>query len=143
MARCDESTREVRLNCPVCDKPMVVFEIDEVEVDHCVGCGGTWLDAGELELLLDGAANRDDLLASMGRTVANDEVPRRCPICDKKMQKVQSGCGDNEPVTVDKCKRNHGLWFDRGELTAVMNMGEFPCDHKIYELLGNVFSDRK
>jgi Zn-finger nucleic acid-binding protein len=59
------------------------------------------------------------------------------------MQKVQIGCGDSEPVTLDKCKRNHGLWFDGGELTAVMNMGGSSCDHKIYELLSHVFGDRK
>ncbi len=33
--------------CPVCRTPMVAFEMDGVEVDRCVECGGTWLDAGE------------------------------------------------------------------------------------------------
>jgi Zn-finger nucleic acid-binding protein len=118
---------------------MVVFEIDEVEVDHCVRCKGTWLDAGEIELLLDGASNKDDLLASMNQGVANTEAPRRCPICGKKMQKVQYRCGDADPVVLDKCKHNDGLWFDEGELTDIMSMGEFPCEHKIYELLDGVF----
>ncbi len=40
------------MNCPVCKEPMIVLELDEVEIDHCISCGGIWLDAGELELLI-------------------------------------------------------------------------------------------
>lgn len=127
------------MNCPACDKPMVVFEINEVEVDHCVRCKGTWLDSGEMELLLDGVANSEELLESMARDVTTVEAPRRCPICEKKMQKVQYGCGDAEPVTLDKCKSNDGLWFDEGELSDILNMGDVPCDRRIYDLLSVVF----
>jgi Zn-finger nucleic acid-binding protein len=122
---------------------MVVFEINEVEVDHCVGCKGTWLDAGEIELLLDGAAHKDELLASMTPDATSGEASRRCPICEKKMQKVRYGCGDAEPVTLDKCKRNDGLWFDEGELSDIMSMGDSPCHHGIYEMLSNVFGRRE
>ena len=41
------------MNCPVCKNPMVVLELDQIEIDHCLHCGGIWLDAGELELLLE------------------------------------------------------------------------------------------
>ncbi len=41
-----------RLNCPKCDGIVMMrhfFSIKkEVEVDECPGCGGFWLDAGEL-----------------------------------------------------------------------------------------------
>ena len=53
------------MQCPVCDRPMISLELHEIEVDHCVACGGVWLDAGELELLLDGAANRDRIMAEL------------------------------------------------------------------------------
>ena len=39
--------------CPACKKPMVSFEFEGVEIDRCLECGGTWLDAGELELLTE------------------------------------------------------------------------------------------
>jgi Zn-finger nucleic acid-binding protein len=122
---------------------MVVFEINEVEVDHCVGCKGTWLDAGEMELMLDGAARKDELLASMTPDATSGEAQRHCPICEKKMQKVRYKCGDAEPVTLDKCKRNDGLWFDKGELSDILNMGDSPCDHRMYEMLSNVFGRRE
>ena len=37
--------------CPACKEPMVVFELDGVEIDRCLRCAGTWLDAGEIEQL--------------------------------------------------------------------------------------------
>ena len=30
---------------------MIVFGLEGVEVDRCLDCGGTWLDAGELDQL--------------------------------------------------------------------------------------------
>ena len=109
------------MNCPLCDKPMIVFELDEVEVDHCVQCRGTWLDAGELELLLGGADDRDELLAAQLAPVESDEKPRRCPMCDRRMDKAVAG---TEPaVTYDRCAGGDGLWFDRGELGVVLDHG--------------------
>ena len=40
------------MDCPVCKNAMIALELAEVEIDHCTDCGGIWLDAGELELLL-------------------------------------------------------------------------------------------
>ncbi len=44
---------------------MIVLELSEVEIDHCVSCGGTWFDAGELELLLGNAKEKDSFLSSL------------------------------------------------------------------------------
>ena len=43
--------------CPVCKEPMLVLELDTVEIDHCARCGGTWLDAGELERIAGDTAS--------------------------------------------------------------------------------------
>ena len=120
---------------------MIVFEIEEVEVDHCVGCRGVWLDAGELSLLLEGAENKDRLLSSMVDEVSTDEAHRRCPICGKKMRKVMYGREGREAVMVDKCGQNDGLWFDEGELAGIMKLGDFPGESKVYELLDDVFGN--
>jgi Zn-finger nucleic acid-binding protein len=120
---------------------MIVLEIDEVEVDHCLKCKGTWLDAGELELLLDGAENKDRLLEALDVEAPADEAPRRCPICKKKMRKVQ--CGSHERIVIDKCKKNDGLWFDQGELRQIIAMGDFPGGHNVYELLNDVFGNKR
>ena len=49
------------MNCPVCKEPMLVLELDKIEIDHCINCGGIWLDNGELELLLETKEERNRL----------------------------------------------------------------------------------
>ncbi|HEX8845312.1 MAG TPA: zf-TFIIB domain-containing protein [Pyrinomonadaceae bacterium] len=39
------------LHCPKCDGKLEPVVFEGVEVDVCSGCGGAWLDAGELEQL--------------------------------------------------------------------------------------------
>jgi len=118
---------------------MIVLEIDEVEIDHCTACGGVWLDAGELELLLDGAANKNALMASLSSDAGGQEEERRCPICSKKLDKVLYG--ESGKVMLDVCPRKEGLWFDRGELHDVIKMGDFPANHHVYELIKETFAD--
>jgi Zn-finger nucleic acid-binding protein len=44
-------------------------------------------------------------------------------------------------VCVDKCARGHGLWFDRGELEAVLGMGRF-ADDRVLGLLKEIFGKK-
>jgi Zn-finger nucleic acid-binding protein len=36
------------MDCPACKKAMITLELADVEIDHCISCGGIWLDNGEL-----------------------------------------------------------------------------------------------
>ena len=40
------------LPCPRCDGQLVVREVEHVKIDVCDKCHGTWLDTGELEMIL-------------------------------------------------------------------------------------------
>ncbi len=40
------------LSCPKCASEMRTYERNEVVVDQCTGCGGLFLDRGELERLV-------------------------------------------------------------------------------------------
>jgi len=43
--------------CPTCTTtPLVLAERQGVEIDYCPHCRGVWLDRGELDKLLDRAA---------------------------------------------------------------------------------------
>ena len=100
------------MDCPECRKGMIVYELDRVEVDHCVVCGGTWLDKGEFELLGSGQS-----------PVIHKECvekKRCCPMCLKKMDKVFSGT--SAKIFLDQCPKCQGLWFDKGELQAVLSV---------------------
>lgn len=136
--------------CPVCKNTMIVVERDRIELDHCANCGGTWFDAGELELLLErlGAEDSPRFLVNtlQKREEKTRENPRKCPICLEKMKKIV--IGDHSRVLVDVCKRGQGIWFDGGELDdLVKNLSFKPAagpDHekKLSEFLGDVFSAR-
>ncbi|MFQ5670934.1 MAG: zf-TFIIB domain-containing protein [Acidobacteriota bacterium] len=107
--------------CPVCREPMVAFELNGVEIDRCLSCGGTWLDAGELELLtqLAGAGGASDRLAhELARTPAGPRTTRRCPRCPRRLRSLEVGTPGR--VVLDRCPRGHGLWFDRGEMEQVI-----------------------
>ena len=116
---------------------MIVLEIEGIEIDHCIACGGVWLDGGELELLLDAADNTERLMASLSASVGGKEKSIRCPNCTKKMDKVHYG--EERKVLLDKCPEAHGLWFDKGELHEVIQMGNFEPNNRVYQLLNDVF----
>ncbi|MEI6124237.1 MAG: zf-TFIIB domain-containing protein [Bacteroidota bacterium] len=126
------------MDCPVCKKSMMVLELQQIEIDYCQGCDGIWLDAGELELLLEDTSEKKQLLDSFIVDPQNAEKPRRCPKCSKKMHKVH--VGKNKDVLVDKCKKNHGIWFDEGELKQVVELGSVDKNNKVIELLNEMFA---
>ena len=117
---------------------MITLELDEVEIDYCIDCGGVWLDTGELELLLNEPDKTKHLLDSFRVNSNSDEKIRKCPICDKKMQKIVVGA--SKPVLlIDKCRRGDGLWFDKGELQDIFGRAELDEDNKIQNLLSDIF----
>ena len=126
------------MDCPACKNAMITLELADVEIDHCIRCGGIWLDAGELELLLETREKAAQLLSSFQEDKTAAEQPRECPICDKKMAKVV--VGTSQPtLRIDECRRNHGLWFDRGELKRVLNQGQLDEESRIQRLLADMF----
>jgi len=126
------------MDCPVCKNAMITLELADVEIDYCIDCGGIWLDAGELELLLGQPEKARQLLDSFKIDSKSAEKPRKCPICDKKMQKII--VGPSKPtLLIDKCRRGDGLWFDKGELQDIFNRAQLDKDNKIQELLADMF----
>ena len=123
--------------CPVCENPMVVLELDQIEIDHCLHCGGIWLDAGELELLLQTEEDRTRLKNLLIEDDSVKEKKYPCPICNKKMNKVF--VGEEKKILIDQCRRNHGLWLDKGELEEVIELSTQNRESKIIDLLKQIF----
>jgi uncharacterized protein len=107
------------VNCPVCSEPLIVVERQQIELDYCLWCRGLWFDAGELALLAETLGRPPTLpegvVLGEGETA---ERPRPCPRCDAAMEKV--AMGTTPRVVVDRCRKEHGLWFDHGELGALL-----------------------
>ena len=95
---------------------MVVFELDGVEIDRCLRCSGTWLDAGEIGRLAglrEGGPDRlGDAIAKAGDGRKGD---RRCVRCSAAMRVVTV-----DKTEIDRCPRGHGLWFDRDEMETLI-----------------------
>jgi Zn-finger nucleic acid-binding protein len=117
---------------------MITLELEEVEIDHCTDCGGIWLDAGELEMLLGEPEKASQLLDSFKTDHASTEKPRKCPICLKKMRKIIVG-SSKSVLLIDKCRRGDGLWFDKGELKDIFDRAHLDKDNKIQKLLADMF----
>ena len=132
----------LNMDCPVCKNAMITLELQEVEIDHCIDCGGIWLDAGELEMLLGEPEKVRHLLGSFKTDNTSTEQPRRCPICMKKMKKII--VGSLKPVLlIDKCRRGDGLWFDKGELQDIFDSAQLDKDNKIQKLLADMFGSEQ
>ena len=77
------------MNCPVCSVPLIVVERHGIELDYCVECKGLWFDAGELRLL--GEALKLDIEVPDIDSLPEVDAPekyRRCPRCEKRMEKT-------------------------------------------------------
>ncbi len=134
--------------CPECKAPMMVVEYDEIELDHCVQCEGTWFDRGELMLLFQGIDRdehglRPEQIAALP-AAETDEVPRRCPVCRRKMRKLLVGPRKN--VLIDACPEGDGLWFDSGETVALAQQvadAVAGADREVLRFMGRVFRKRE
>jgi len=105
--------------CPECNEPLIALELEGVEIDHCVSCQGTWLDAGELEQIAEQAgAPSDELGRAADVSGEGRRSRRRCPRCPTRMREIS--VGEDPPVLIDRCPYGHGLWFDRGEMFAAI-----------------------
>jgi len=102
--------------CPVCKEPLIVFELDGIEIDRCLRCSGTWLDSGEilqLARMRDGLPDRLDAVIAQAGDGKKTERP--CVRCSAKMREIQVNT-----VDIDRCPRGHGLWFDRSEMESLI-----------------------
>jgi Zn-finger nucleic acid-binding protein len=132
------------MRCPACKSPLMVVEWRQIELDHCPACRGTWFDAGELDLLLAGI----DLTAEAGlrQLLTRPETPTdekrvRCPRCSRKMKKVRFRDAE-DGITVDLCDQGDGIWFDRGEVTALaaaLGRSDSTAAAHVGEYLGDLF----
>ena len=131
------------MNCPVCHISMLDIEYNTIELDYCEKCKGVWLDAGELELLLESDKPdifiREMLAKSEAQCV---EECRKCPLCARKMKK--SLLGQEPAVLVDVCSRGEGIWLDGGEVGQLLKQmgktpGASPDTQKVVGFIEEVF----
>ena len=124
------------MNCPACKNPMVILELNQVEIDYCTVCKGIWLDMGELDLIFS-SADKKEIANSFSINNEFDEIKRKCPNCKKKMDKVEF---ENTGIIIDKCTDDHGVWFDGGELKSILKSAE-EQNSRIIKMLNEMFGE--
>lgn len=102
------------MHCPKCGNSMRSVEIDGVEIDRCVECGGIWLDVGESELLSDSeTATAIDTGDPLKGRETNLISRYRCPRCGGGMMRAVD---PRRPgISYEECTSCKGTFFDAGE----------------------------
>jgi Zn-finger nucleic acid-binding protein len=106
--------------CPRCTQALVEETYADTPVDECLACGGIFLDATVMDRLVAAKGERLSLSIALPiRTIARESVVRYvpCPHCAAPMNRKIFGRSSG--IVVDICKE-HGVWFDAGELAAVL-----------------------
>lgn len=118
-AESSEGTRE-NLACPRCSGSLFARHYHELDVDECDACGGIMVSPRLLDRIVAAKDSATDLRLALP---ARDRVPEtkvrylHCPRCEETMNR--QAFGRISGVVVDVC-REHGVWFDAGELAAVL-----------------------
>lgn len=119
------------MSCPCCGEEAKLasrqLTASRVSVLECPHCAGLWLSAGSFKTLRDQVAEQkthvDISMTPSGQprmklAYKQERVRyRKCIVCGKMMHRRQYGRGSG--VILDTC-REHGIWFDEGELHQVL-----------------------
>jgi Zn-finger nucleic acid-binding protein len=109
-----DKNKLICVNCPEKELKKVQCEQD-LTVDQCTGCGGLWLDSGELVTLLKiGDFYIKNLDTLKGNPVVINQGQRNCPLCQTPLKMMTNNKAPD--VKIDRCPGCKGVWLDRGEL---------------------------
>lgn len=122
------------MDCPGCGEEMEVEAHPDMEFEACPGCGGVFLDPGELNALATGLAG-DIEFWSVNAEHPDSHPARECGRCGVPMEKVNVLTLSD--LIFDHCPDCGGFYLDRGEVGA-MNEGlrelaETPFDRELRE----------
>ena len=110
--------------CPRCRSRLSAREYGDLSVEECDQCGGLLLAPTTMERLVAARDMPTSLRLALPKREMKRETAVRyifCPECGKSMNR--QAFGRISGVVVDVCK-NHGVWFDAGELAEVIGFVE-------------------
>lgn len=114
------------VRCPRCRDELRAARVGGTTLRECAGCGGLWLDREAFRRIRAGEEARAAVLADgLGAAAPLPHAPAEpgpvrylpCPACAALMNRVNFA--RRSGIVVDVC-REHGTWFDRDELRAVV-----------------------
>jgi Zn-finger nucleic acid-binding protein len=122
-----EAFEAAKGTCPDCRSTLVARRAGVVGYAECARCGGLFLTREAFDAVAKDAGARASVRAAEPE-VASREASlsakfhyRLCPVCRTMMARTNYSGGSG--IMVDSCRR-HGVWFDHGELTAIVEFIE-------------------
>lgn len=126
--------------CPVCGEPMLAYQWQAVEIDGCPRCGGLWLDAGEIEALLEQAGlSPGPIRAALAAARDGVSSRRRCPRGPHRLRQLR--LPTTPELILDRCRMGHGLWFDRGEVAQLVRSFTVGEEGLVARFLADLFRE--
>jgi Zn-finger nucleic acid-binding protein len=121
LARLARKKQEARLS-PVTRKSMEQIVAFGAVLDRCTSSGGIWLDAGELEQVINAAKDSSSSLKDFIGALPQLK-PHESPVSeglpspiDGKPMKVDKVLG----ISIAKCESSGGVWLDARELDRLV-----------------------
>ena len=108
--------------CPRCAAGLGGEDLAGIRLDRCIRCEGAFVSVEKMSELIERRDVLDELRALLprgpGRVLDPGPMYVRCPVCATLMNRKQYATGAK--VVIDVC-RQHGVWFDGGELPQVLD----------------------
>ena len=122
----DEAAVSAPDACPRCRETLIRAKISGQELRACRSCGGVWMGADVFADLVRTAPNRleaaDTKFPNLIGVGWNRVGPKRCPQCGQQLREAPVTGVDG--VMIDRCMDCNGVWFDDGELAAVVSVAQ-------------------
>ena len=123
------------MQCPLCKLEMSKKSIENIEVDTCDKCKGTWFEDDELRKAKDSTDKdlnwMDFEIWKHKDKFKTDHRKLACPKCHLSLVAISYGITN---IEIDYCPTCKGTWLDKGEFKKII---EALTD----ELLTKPFSD--
>lgn len=114
------------MNCPNCKSAMSEDKYEGVVLDFCPGCRGVWASNEEMAHVVmtsEKAFKPDQVIDTLKTQWQNTKrgQSRACPSCGDALKEFNyAGLG----VYLDRCAKDHGIFFDASELEKVQILVE-------------------
>src|SRR5690349_11311593 len=111
------------LPCPNCSAPMTPVRVGSTPMQKCATCDGVWLTTETFTALCTDHEAQGTVMSTFTAGGLPPGVRlgavryRRCATCQQMMNRVNFGRVSG--IVIDLCK-GHGVWFDAGELHAIL-----------------------
>ena len=133
-------SHNVALICPDCKTPTLKKVIHGIEVDMCPGCGGVWLDKGEIARLrkLQTDEIRDFETAPPAKLPSRASSPA-CPVCSLPLHPFNYAGGK---IQLETCPNLDGLWISDAQLEQIAQLSKPPPEAQILAMQQEAESDQ-